>query len=88
MEARKRKNKNGAKYWEDERNIYQRPEELKNERTEMNNTLEGISSRISEAEEHINGLEDGMVEISATEQNIEKKNEKKWRQPKRPLGQH
>ena len=43
----------------------------------MNNTLEGISSRISEAEEQINGLEDGMVEISATEQNIEKKNEKK-----------
>ena len=25
-----------------------------------------------------------MVEIRAAEQNIEKKNEKKWRQPKRP----
>ena len=27
-----------------------------------------------------------MVEITATEQNIEKKNEKEWRQPKRPSG--
>ena len=39
----------------------------------MNNTLEGII----EAEEQINDLEDRMVEITATEQNIEKKNEKK-----------
>ena len=29
-----------------------------------------------------------MVEITATEQSIEKKNEKKWRQPKRPLEKH
>ena len=46
----------------------------------MNNTLEGINSRITEvteAEEQINDLEDRMVEITATEQNIEKKNEKK-----------
>ena len=43
----------------------------------MNNTLEGINSRIAEAEEQINDLEDRMVEITATEQNIEKKNEKK-----------
>ena len=38
----------------------------------MNNTLEGILSRITEAEERINDLEDRMVEIIATEQNIEK----------------
>ena len=37
----------------------------------MNNTLEGIHSRITEAEERINDLEDRMVDIIATEQNIE-----------------
>ena len=48
-------------------------EELKNKQTEMNNTLEGINSRISEAEEWINDLENRMVEITAAEQNTEKK---------------
>ena len=48
-------------------------EELKNKQTEMNNTLERINSRITEAEGRINDLEDGMVEITATEQNIEKR---------------
>ena len=43
----------------------------------MSSTLEGIHSRITEAEERINEPEDRMVEITATEQNIEKKNEKK-----------
>ena len=38
----------------------------------MNNMLEGINSRITEAEEQTNDLEDRMVEIIATEQNIEK----------------
>ena len=38
----------------------------------MNNTLEGIN-RITEAEEWINDLEDRMVEITAAEQNIEKR---------------
>jgi len=51
-------------------------QELKKEQTETNNTLEGISNRITEAEEQINELEDRMVEITAAEQNIEKKNEK------------
>ena len=45
--------------------------ELKNKQTEMNNILEGINSRITEAEEQINDLEDRTVEITATEQNIE-----------------
>ena len=51
------------------------PEELKNKQTEMNNTLEGINSRITEAEEQVNDLKDKMVEITAAEQNIEKRNE-------------
>ena len=48
--------------------------------------LKGVNSRIIEAEEWINDLEDRIVEIIATKQNIEKKKEKKLRQPKRPLG--
>ena len=51
-------------------------EELKNKHTETNktiieikNTLEGINSRIFEAEELINVLEDKMVEITSEEQN-------------------
>ena len=39
----------------------------------MNNTLEGINSRITEAEGWINDLKDKMVEITAMEQNIEKR---------------
>ena len=38
----------------------------------MNNTLEGIHSRITEAEEWINDLEDRRVENTAAEQTIEK----------------
>ena len=51
-------------------------EELKNKQAEMNNTLEGIHSRITEAEEWINDLEDRMAEITDTEENIE--NRMKW----------
>ena len=36
-------------------------QELKNRQTEMNNTPEGINSRISEAEEWTNDLENRMV---------------------------
>ena len=36
-------------------------EALKNKQTEMNNTLEGINSRITEAEECISDLENKMV---------------------------
>ena len=39
----------------------------------MNNTLEGINSRITEAEERINDLEDRMMEITGAKQNIEKR---------------
>ena len=39
----------------------------------MDNTLTGIHSRITEAEAWVNDMEDRMVEITATEQNIEKR---------------
>ena len=55
-------------------------EELKNEQTEMNktitkikNTLERINSRITVAEKQMSGLGERMVEISAMEQNKEKR---------------
>ena len=48
-------------------------EKQKNKQTEMNNTQEGINSRITEAKEQINDLEDRMVEISAAKQNVEKR---------------
>ena len=58
-------------------------EELKNKQTEMNNTiiemkttLEGINSRITEAEEWISDLEDRMVEFTTAEQNEEKRTKK------------
>ena len=50
-------------------------EELKNKQTEMNNTLEGIDSRITQAEAWINDLKDRMVAITAAEHR--KKTEKK-----------
>ena len=49
----------------------------------MNNTVERINSRITEAEEWINDLEDRMVEITSAEQNIGGKGiEKKKKKPK------
>ena len=53
--------------------------ELKNKQTEMKNSLKGINSRITEAEEWISDLEDKMVEIIATKQNIEKRMKKKMK---------
>ena len=46
---------------------------MNNTITEMKNTLEGINSRITEAEEWISDLEDRRVEFTATEQNKEKR---------------
>ena len=55
-------------------------DDLKEKQTEMNNTItkmkntsEGIKSWIHEAEEQISELEDRMVEITAVEQNKEKR---------------
>ena len=41
--------------------------------TAIKNTLEGINSRITEAEEQISDLEDKMLEITEREQNKEKR---------------
>ena len=46
---------------------------MNNTITKMKTTLEGINSRVTEAEERIRELENRMVEITATEQNKEKK---------------
>ena len=56
---------------EDARNVYQRPR-TKEQTNRDSNTLEGINSRVTEAEEQTSDLEDRMVEITAPEQNIEK----------------
>ena len=55
-------------------------EELKNKQTEMNNTktemkntLEGTNNRITEAKERTSELKDKVVEITAQEQNKEKR---------------
>ena len=45
---------------------------MNNTITEIKNTLEGINSRITEAEEWKSELEDRMVEITTTEKNKEK----------------
>ena len=58
-------------------------EELKSKQTVMNNTinetkstLEGLNNRIMKAEEQISDLEDKMIEITAREQNKEKRMKK------------
>ena len=43
-------------------------QELKNK--QMNNTVEEINSRLTETENQINYMEDRMVQITATEQNM------------------
>ena len=60
---------------------------MKSTITDMKKTLEGISSRITEAEERISDLEDRMVEFTAAEQNKEKR-VKRNEDSLRPLGQH
>ena len=46
---------------------------MNNTGNEIKNSLEGINSRITEAEEWISDLEDKIVEITTTEQNKEKR---------------
>ena len=48
---------------------------MNNTINEIKNSLEGINSRITEAEERVNDLEDKIVEITTTEQNKEKRRE-------------
>ena len=54
----------------------------------MKNTIEGINNQINEADGWINELGNKVVEITSSEQNKEKKSEKKWGQFKRPLEHH
>ena len=46
---------------------------MNNTINEIKNSLEGINSRINEAEEQISDLEDKIVEITTPEQNKEKR---------------
>ena len=46
---------------------------MNNTVNDIKNSLEGIYSRITEAEERISDLEDKIVEITTTEQNKEKR---------------
>ena len=46
---------------------------MNNKTTEIKNTLEGTTGRITEAEEWISELEDRIVEITAKEQNKRKR---------------
>ena len=48
-------------------------QELKNKHTKMNNTLEGINSRITEAEEWVNDLEDRYGKNSVLQNRIQKR---------------
>ena len=50
---------------------------MNNTITEMKTTLEGINSRITEAEERLSDLENRMVEFTAMEQNKEKRKKRK-----------
>ena len=63
------------------------PEELNNKQTEMNDTLKGINSKITKAEQ-INYLEDRRVEITATEKNTERRMKRNEDSLKRSLGQY
>ena len=49
-------------------------EETNSKNSTIKNTLEGINTRITDAEEQISKLEDRMVEITAEEQNKEIRN--------------
>ena len=50
---------------------------MNNTITEMKSTLEGVNSRMTKSEELLSKLEDKMMEITAAEENKEKKNEMK-----------
>ena len=63
------------------------PEELNNKQTDMNDTLKGINSKITKAEQ-INYLEDRRVEITATEKNTERRMKRNEDSLKRSLGQY
>ena len=83
---------NGETDWELQEMFNKELRDLRNQQTKMNNTipdmanaLEGINSRITEAEEWISKVDDRVVEITAIEKN---KEWKKWGESKSTLGQN
>ena len=75
--------------------VFKKPRRFKNKETKLNttitdkkNNLEGINSRMTEAEGWVSELYDRMVKITAMEKNKEKRMKKNFGQSKRPLGQH
>ena len=54
---------------------------MNNTINEITNSLEGINSRITEAEEQISNLEEKIVEINTVEQNKEKRIENSLKDP-------
>ena len=52
---------------------------MNNTINEIKNSLEGINSRITEAEERISDLENKIVEITTTEKNKEKRMKKRMK---------
>ena len=56
--------------------LYSKQTVMNNTKNEIKNSLEGINSRITEAEERISDLEDKRVEITTAEQNKGKKMKK------------
>ena len=59
---------------------------MNNTLIEIKNSLEGINSRITEAEERISDLEDTIVEITTAEQNKEKRMKRIERSEERRVG--
>ena len=59
----------GQEYLTSRKELKKKYTQTNNTIAEMKNSLEGINSRMSEAEEWISELEDKMVEITSEEQN-------------------
>ena len=55
---------------------------------DLKNTVEGFNSRLDEVEEQTSKLEDKAMELTQTEQQIEKKKIKSWKNLNWTLGQY
>ena len=72
----KRLDEHGENFNRELESIKENNSEMKNTITEMKNTLEGIKSQLGNTEEHINKLEDTIVEITRLKHEKENKFEK------------
>ena len=75
-ELRRRMNKHSENFNKNLENIKKNQTEMKKTITEIKNILKVIHSRLNDTEEWISELEDGVVKITQSEQEKEKKNEK------------